>query len=139
VTTVPAGDPADTAVQFLLFPTPDDCGSADSDNYYSVPAGNRLVIEFVSASAVSQVDHADASFALRINTTLGASPHFQILPMPRQVVDNGGNPFATFANAVPMRAYADADTRVCVTREYLFGGPIGDIRVEISGHLVPQP
>lgn len=129
VTVQPAD--SETPVQFLL--TPGDC--------YAVPAGNRMVIEFVSASAISSAGHADATFALRINAMSGGQPFFHILPMPKQVVENGGGDqaFAAFANAVAMRAYADANTQVCTSNEYVFSGPVSSIRVAISGHLVPQP
>jgi len=120
-----------TPVQFLL--SPGTC--------YAVPAGYRMVIEFVSASAISSAGHADATFALRINTTSAGQSFFHILPMPKQVVENGGGAqaFAAFANAIAMRAYADANTQVCTSNEYVFSGPVSDIRVAISGYLVPQP
>ena len=122
---------ANIPVQFLL--TPGQC--------FAVPSGNRLVIEFVSASAVSSAGHADATFALRINTSVGGASGFQILPMPKQIVENAGpgTEFAAFATAVPMRAYADASTDVCTSNEYVFSGPVSSIRVAITGHLVPQP
>ena len=91
---------------------------------YTVPAGNRLVIEVVSAYSVGTAGHNDGAVALQMVTKLNGSNHVQYLPMER-----------TFL----MTAYADEDTVVCWNYAFVLNGPVGVPRVAVTGHLVAQP
>jgi hypothetical protein len=132
VTTHPEEQPADTAVQFNLF---DDC---DSDTY-TVPAGNRLVIEYVSSYATGFAGNENAALIMHIVTHVNGSVVSQILPMSREVIDNGGNPFVLLQGGAPMVAYADSGTDVCWNTAFLSGGPISIKGINFTGHLVAQP
>ena len=124
--------PADTAVQFELEL---DC---DSESY-TVPAGNRLVLEFVSTSAVSLAGGSDPALVLAIITRLNGQLNAHYLTLDKQVVDNGGHPFSVLSSFKPLIAYADEGTEVCYRRNFLVGGPITLSSVNFSGYLVAQP
>jgi hypothetical protein len=105
-------NPAFRPFQVELTPKSGFCQTVD------VPAGNRLVIEYVSARIEDPADRA-----LTIITTAGGTtaPHWVSL----------SEPFVTISVAAQdVRLYADPDTQV----EVCVGG-LG--QVTLSGHLVP--
>ncbi|HET7235811.1 MAG TPA: hypothetical protein VFK59_05200 [Actinomycetota bacterium] len=104
-------NPAFSPFQVELFPKTGQCQTAD------VPAGTRLIIEYVSARVETPQDRE-----LVVSTTAGGVTALHWVPL--------SEPYVTISNAAEdVRLYADPGTEVevCLT---------GLGQVTLSGHLV---
>jgi hypothetical protein len=99
----------------------------------AVPAGQRLVIDYISANAGLPVG---ATILFDVSTISGGVEIESHLPMIPQGTILGE---ATFAMSSPVKIYADANSTVTIS--VIAGGAAGKggLIVGVYGHLIPVP
>lgn len=107
--------------------SPNSASSTSATDSFTVPAGKRLVIEFVSASN-TQYNAGGAATEYLITTVGGNQAYFRIV-----------NTVASTATVnMPVKIYADPGTQVSALEQQLGGSSCGGI-MNISGHYVNVP
>lgn len=109
---------------------------------FTVPAGKRLIIEYVSGEFTKKIgggnDPSQPPFLFTVTTTSGAQTVSHVVPV-RGIFDYAGTK-SWFQIAESLRLYADAGTSVVVKLHHLFSagyqeqGTIG-----LSGQLLDVP
>jgi len=123
----PALQPVAAEIFFVFSPVP-------RYPVYTVPAGKRLVIEFVSHR--TQVDSGDLPDLQLIVKTAGSN-HFISLPVSKTATVSGSD---YYSGGHPVRIYVDPGEVVTLQVEHIFAqmaGPSG--LFSLSGSLVDLP
>jgi hypothetical protein len=125
--------------QWFAFPQLPENTLGTSLDPILVPADKRLVIEFVSATAIIQATGQIAEVGL--STTVNSNVGNYRVPLNRTgtVTDLSGTQ-ERFQGSQQMRVYADPGTQVQVSvGRTTPGSGIADFSVSISGYLVNAP
>ena len=110
------------------------------DTLTTVPAGKRLVIEFVGVEVYNSVGGSPISLVRLQIPNSGNLYEYPVVLVGQGAFTGGLNgPQTVSVAAQPVRLYVDAGQRVFVTAER--GGNVGSDRVivSISGYFVPKP
>jgi hypothetical protein len=113
-------------------------GLLGGDGTFTVPAGKRLVIEFLSFQGSWPAGQATTRLFIGVCNSGGGQCQTEFfLPAISQGPDFGGN--SLFAASSPMRLYADPGTDVTVSVRRNATAGTGLAVVAISGYLVDLP
>jgi hypothetical protein len=122
--------------QELFISTPE--GLLGGQQSFIVPAGKRLVIEFVSFGVTWPTGQATTRVFIEVcNSTGNACPINYYLPASFQANEFGGDSF--FVASSPTRLYADPGSEVTVAVRRNVTTGTGLATVGVSGHLVTLP
>jgi len=122
-------NPAQTRVQIAVSRV---FGDHEQNSPYSVPAGKRLVIEYVSGLGSIQGGNAQVNGA-KVVTTVDGESHAHIFPMNQPVA---GDPAKQCLFGQVTRLYADPETQVSIIPNFRGTADQIDVVANMSGYLV---
>jgi len=114
-------------------------GVTDTLVSFPVPAGKRLVIEFVSIACILPIGQNPTTILFRLNDDghFGYVEHFFFTPLQGNV--SVGSNFNVFVCSTPTRLYCDPGSSVQVQAGRNSTVESGTVKVSISGYYVNVP
>src|SRR6185295_5369549 len=102
---------------------------------FSVPSGQRLVIEHASARCFTSLGQRVTHLVLTAETQPSSAGFYELIP----ISTGSSSGFDFFSASQSIKVYASAGTSVLVFAQKSDSGPVGACSFQISGHLFNVP